>query len=48
MDGKKTELGNFIEIRSTNKDADKDKIEAVLRKLGLDIKDGIKESYFEM
>lgn len=41
-------LGEFIEIRSTNKNADQARIESVLKKLGLDINQGIKVSYFEM
>jgi uridine kinase len=40
------ELGNYIEIRST--DENSEKINNVITKLGLDTKDGIKESYFEM
>jgi predicted adenylyl cyclase CyaB len=43
-----TNLGKFIEIRSTSKGGKKPKIDEALAKLGLDINQGIKESYFEM
>lgn len=42
-----TDLGTYLEIRS-NGNTDEDQIKKVMEKLGLDIKDGIKESYFEM
>lgn len=45
---KDVDLGNFVEIRSTDKDLDEEGILSVIKKLGLDIKDGIRESYFEM
>jgi predicted adenylyl cyclase CyaB len=44
----KKDLGTFLEIRSTDKGADEDKIKTVLAKLGLEVKEGIRESYFEM
>lgn len=48
-EGDKTEqLGKFIEIRSTDKEIDDKKIDAVISKLKLNEKEGIKESYFEM
>jgi len=47
-DDKIIELGKFIEIRSTNKMVDEQKLDEVLLKLGLDVNRGIKESYFEM
>lgn len=47
-DGTTTELGKFVEIRSTSKDVNRHKLEEVLSKLGLNIKQGIKISYFEM
>ncbi len=47
-DGVTTDLGKFIEIRSTSKDANRQKLEEVLSKLGLDVGRGIKESYFDM
>ena len=46
--GVNTDLGQFLEIRSTNKDVNKSKLDEVLLKLGLDVRQGIKESYFEM
>lgn len=45
---KDVDLGSFIEIRSTDKEQNPEKIKAVIQSLGLDIKEGIKESYFEM
>lgn len=47
-DGKGVDLGDFIEIRSTDKEQDMEKIKSVIQSLGLDISEGIKESYFEM
>jgi uridine kinase len=47
-DGKDIDLGSFIEIRSTDKEQNVEKIKAVIQSLGLDINEGIKESYFEM
>jgi len=47
-DGKEVDLGDFVEIRSTDKELDQEKIKSVIRKLGLNINEGIKESYFEM
>ena len=47
-DGKDVDLGDFIEIRSTDKELDQEKIKSVITQLGLNIKEGIKESYFEM
>jgi len=46
--GNKVDLGSFVEIRSTDKDLDQEKIKSVIEKLGLNINEGIKESYFEM
>ena len=43
-----TDLGKFIEIRSTSKDEKKPKFDELLAKLGLDVNRGIKEAYFEM
>jgi predicted adenylyl cyclase CyaB len=42
------DLGNFIEIRSASKGGEKPKLDEALAKLGLDVNQGIKESYFEM
>ena len=47
-DGKDVDLGEFIEIRSTDRESDPEKIKSVIKKLGLNIDEGIKESYFEM
>jgi len=47
-DGKNVDLGAFIEIRSTDKELDSKKVTSVIEKLGLNIEEGIKESYFEM
>ena len=47
-DGKNVDLGNFIEIRSTDKELDQEKIKSIISKLGLNINEGTKESYFEM
>ncbi|MFH0873792.1 MAG: class IV adenylate cyclase [Candidatus Komeilibacteria bacterium] len=47
-DGQEVDLGSFVEIRSTNKGANEDKVRSVIQKLGLDMTQGIKESYFEM
>lgn len=42
-------FGRFLEVRSTNaSDGGESRIKKVLEKLGLDITQGIKESYFEM
>ena len=41
-------IGTYIEIRSTNKSLDEEKLKTILQKLGLDINQGIKESYFEL
>jgi len=46
--GKESNLGTFIEIRSTGKETDEEKIKKVIEKLGLNFKQGFKESYFEM
>lgn len=46
-DGAMRPLGKFLEVRMT-KDGEGEKIEEVLRRLGLKIEDGIKKSYFEM
>lgn len=47
-DGKDVDLGEFIEIRSTDRESNQEKIKSVIEKLGLNIDEGIKESYFEM
>jgi len=48
-DSKKTDLGNFIEIRTTAKsDEEKKKIENVMSKLGLKKEDKIIKAYVEM
>lgn len=47
-DEKDVDLGSFIEIRSTDKEQDAEKIKSVIQSLGLDINKGIKQSYFEM
>ena len=41
-------LGYFVEIRSTSKSVDEDEIEELVALLGLDMKDAIRESYFEI
>lgn len=41
-------LGKFIEIRTTDKSFDRDKIDSLLAKLGLNFRDKITASYFEM
>jgi predicted adenylyl cyclase CyaB len=46
-DGRNVELGNFIEIKS-NKELSQEKVESIIRKLGFDASEAIKESYFEM
>ena len=46
--GEETNLGEFIEIRSTNKNQNKDQFQNVINKLGLKSEEGIKQSYFEM
>jgi len=45
---KETRIGKFIEIRSTNRNTDTEKIRDVILKLGLSIKDDLKKSYSEM
>ena len=45
--GETIELGNFIEIRTTDKEAG-EKIKKVVSKLGLKMEDGTKEAYVEM
>ncbi|MBU2564127.1 class IV adenylate cyclase [Patescibacteria group bacterium] len=47
-DDKEIELGNFVEIRSTNEETEESQIEKIISDLGLKTKEGIKESYFEM
>ncbi len=47
-DGKDVDLGSFIEIRSTDKEKNEGKIRLLIKKLGFDVSEGIKESYFEM
>ncbi len=47
-DGKETEVGKFLEIRSTKKDINTKEIEGITHKLGLSIKDSLEKSYFEM
>lgn len=44
----KIQLGSFIEIRSTDKDASEDAIKRLIERLGLSETTGIKQSYFEM
>jgi uridine kinase len=46
--GKDIYLGSFIEIKTSEEDLYQEKIKLVAQKLGLNINDGIKESYFEM
>lgn len=46
--GTTTYLGEFIEIRLIDQDKQKSKLNEILKKLDLDINQGIKESYFEM
>ena len=46
--GKKADLGDFVEIRSTDQENGGAKIKEVVSKLGLEMEKGIKESYFEM
>jgi predicted adenylyl cyclase CyaB len=43
-----TDLGTFLEIRSTDTSMDDKKIRGLIQKLGLKFEDGIKESYAEM
>ena len=47
-EGTEKPVGTYIEIRSTDKSVDDEKVKATLQKLGLDISKGIKESYFEL
>jgi len=44
----KKEVGDFIEIRTTNKVVNKQNLSKIISRLGLNINDGIKESYFEL
>lgn len=46
--GTTTDLGKFIEIRATSKGPKQPKLDETLAKLGLNVDQGIKESYFEM
>ncbi len=46
--GKNIDLGKFIEIRSTDKEVNEDKVRLLIKKLGFDMKNSIKESYFDM
>ncbi len=41
-------IGTYVEVRSTDKSIDEKKLNETLSKLGLNIKDGIKETYFEL
>ena len=45
--GGEIKIGDFIEVRTTDKEA-KEKIKKVVSKLGLKMKDGIKNAYVEM
>ena len=45
--GEEIELGDFVEIRTTEKKAENE-IKDVISKLGLEMEDGIKEAYVEM
>jgi len=45
--GEEIEIGNFIEVRTTDKEA-KEKIKEVVSRLGLKMEDGIKKAYVEM
>ncbi len=47
-DGKMIDIGNFVEIRSSDRDTNKEKIETVIKQLGLKLEEGIKEAYVEM
>jgi len=42
------DLGNFIEIRTTRTGVTRPEIDIIMERLGLDINNGIKESYVEM
>jgi len=46
--GIETNLGKFVEIRSTDKEKSDDKIKELVSKLSLPMSEGIKKSYFEM
>lgn len=46
--GRQSDLGSFVELRSTDKDAGGEKIRKLILKLGLNVADGVRESYFEM
>lgn len=45
---KKTDLGRFVEIRSSGEIKSVEELKAVIEKLGLKVEDTIKESYFDM
>ncbi|MDD3101718.1 MAG: class IV adenylate cyclase [Patescibacteria group bacterium] len=47
-DGKKINLGKFVEIRSTDKETNEKEIKETISKLGFSLDDSIKKSYFEM
>lgn len=47
-DGQITDLGKFLEIRSTDDMSDPNRFDGVINKLGLDKSQAIKQSYFEM
>lgn len=46
--GIETDLGKFVEIRSTDKETNDNRIKELVSKLGLSMSEGIKKSYFEM
>lgn len=46
--GEDVDLGDFVEIRSTDKEANEEKVLEIIKKLGLDINQSIRQSYFEM
>jgi uridine kinase len=46
--GRITELGMFLEIRSAGKSLDQKKLEQIITGLGLRLEDGIKDPYLEM
>lgn len=48
INGEEVDLGNFVEIRTTDRDSGQEQILSVMERLGFDMNDAIRESYVEM
>jgi adenylate cyclase class IV len=48
INGEEVDLGNFVEMRTTDRESGQEQILLVMERLGFDINDAIRESYVEM